>query len=153
MPRKDTREIRALLEEALTAEAQNPELYAHLLVSLGVTAGQKPTHAQLIVAQLIQKGIEGDMKAIQEILDRLLGKSVQHNQHVTATLSYQDFLFSLVDEREKKELGIIEVTPTPEIPEAEKVRALPPVAAPTPSAPAPRMKKKPKSVDPMEELL
>lgn len=115
MPRKDNHEIRELLEEALTSEAQNPELYAHLLVSLGVREGSRPTYAQLLVAQLIQKAIiDGDMKAIQEILDRLLGKSVQHTEVKTQT-TYADFLLTLVDEREKRELGIIDIKPEPVI--------------------------------------
>lgn len=146
MPRKDTREIRALLEDALTCEAQNPEQYAHLLVSLGVKEGARPTCAQLIVAQLVHKaGVDGDLTAIREILDRLLGKPVQHNQHVTATLSYQDFLLSIVDEREKKELGIIDVSPEPEsvLPPARTRKKLP--------APAPTTKKDPN--DPMSDLL
>lgn len=115
MPRKDNREIRELLEEALTCEAQNPELYSHLLVSLGASEGSRPTYAQLLVAQLVQKAIlDGDMKAIQEILDRLLGKSVQHTE-VKTQMTYADFLLTLVDEREKRELGIIDVTPEPAI--------------------------------------
>ena len=143
MPRKDNREIRALLEEALTCEAQNPELYSHLLVSLGVNQNQKPTHAQLIVAQLVQKGIEGDMKAIQEILDRLLGKSVQHTE-VKTQVNYSDFLLSLVDEREKKELGIVIDTT------AEPVEDLIP---PQRALPFPAKAPAAKPVDPLSDLL
>lgn len=144
MPRKDNREIRALLEEALTCEAQNPELYAHLLVSLGVAEGARPTYAQLLVAQLVQKAVmEGDMKAIQEILDRLLGKSVQHNTSVSTQVTYKDFLLSLVDAKEKQELGIIDVTPEP-------VSEPPPRSKPRKKLPAPAPRK---DDDPMAELL
>jgi hypothetical protein len=144
MPRKDPAEIRALLEDALTREAQNPEQYAHLLVSLGVTEGARPTYAELLVAQLLQRAInDGEMKAIVEILDRLLGKSVQHTE-VKTQLSYADFLLASVDAREKKELGIIDITPEP------VDRALPPKQAARKKLPAPAY---PKKNDPMEDLL
>lgn len=79
--------------------------------------GRRLTKAELLMIQLVERGCSGDMVAIKEILDRLLGKPAQFINAEIKQTSYYDFLMQIVhDEQRDKPTKVIEVKPeTPEI--------------------------------------
>lgn len=79
--------------------------------------GKKLTKAEALMIQLVERGCSGDLMAIREVLDRLLGKPAQFINAEVKTTSYYDFLMTIVhdEQRDKKPLReVIEVKPEPE---------------------------------------
>lgn len=83
--------------------------------------GKSLTKADLIMIQLVERGCTGDLMAIREILDRLLGKPSQYINAEVKTTSYYDFLMQIVHEEQ------LEKKPSSEIIEvkAEEPKQLP----------------------------
>jgi hypothetical protein len=77
-------------------------------VRLTPEEAQGITYKELILRQLAIRGASGDMRAINQILDRLLGKPVQTNENINTNVTYYDFLMQLVEDDKKAELGVIE---------------------------------------------
>ena len=77
--------------------------------------GRRMTKAELLMIQLVERGCGGDMTAIKEILDRLLGKPAQFINAEVKTTTYYDFLMQIVhDEQRDKPIKTIQVKPEPE---------------------------------------
>lgn len=77
--------------------------------------GKELTKAELLMYQLVERGCKGDMFAIREILDRLLGKPAQHIQAEVKTQSYYDFLMEVAHRNG------LDKKPTPEIIEVKAI--------------------------------
>lgn len=89
-----------LLEDLMSKPLPDHASYS-CLDELDITPAQRRdlTYDDVFWVQLIQKSLHGDMKAIQEILDRRFGKAPQHITQDVRTYSYADFLDTIeVDE-------------------------------------------------------
>jgi len=80
--------------------------------------GKGLTKSEVLMIQLVERGCTGDLMAIREILDRLLGKPSQYINAEVKTTTYYDFLMELVHDEQKNKLPapqkVIDVTPEPE---------------------------------------
>lgn len=105
---------RAILERILALPVVEFDLARYGLSSH--YEGKVLTKAEALMIQLVERGCSGDMIAIREILDRLLGKPAQFIQAEIKQTSYYDFLMEIVhtEQREQKPLRTIEVQPEPE---------------------------------------
>ena len=59
------------------------------------------TYDDVFWIQLVNKALNGDMKASQEIMDRRFGKAPQYIEQTNVTLSYTDFLSGIAEEEAK----------------------------------------------------
>lgn len=104
---------KAILEKILTLPVVNFD-FARLGLS-SEFEGKVLTKGELLMIQLVERGCSGDLQAIKEILDRLLGKPAQFINAEIKTPTYYDFLMQIVhDEQRDKPLKTIEVKPEPE---------------------------------------
>lgn len=58
----------------------------------------KMTFGELLARQLMTKACGGDMAAIKELLDRLLGKATQVNENINIGLTYDVYLDNIAEE-------------------------------------------------------
>ena len=91
---------KAILEKILALPVGDLELAGYGISS--EYEGKQLTKAELVMIQLVDRGCKGDMFAIREILDRLLGKPAQKIEAKVETRSYYDFLMTIVEEDQKK---------------------------------------------------
>ena len=101
---------RAILEKILALPVGDFDLHRYGISS--EHEGKSLTKAELLMIQLVEHGCSGDMFAIREILDRLLGKPAQKIEAKVEQRSYYDFLMTIVAEDQKKKVlppEIIEV--------------------------------------------
>ena len=108
---------RAILEKVLALPVVDFDLARYGLSSH--YEGQVLTKAEALMIQLVERGCGGDLTAIKEILDRLLGKPAQFINAEVKTTSYYDFLMEIVhtEQREKiplREMKTLVVKPQPE---------------------------------------
>ncbi len=72
--------------------------------NLDMTAADKAkmTHGEVFYRQMVGKALRGDMKAMQEVLDRVYGKAQQHITQDININSYETFLDGCIaaDEQE-----------------------------------------------------
>ena len=78
------------------------------------------SYGKLILHQLAAKAAKGDMKAINQVLDRLVGKPVQQNENVNVDIGYAEYLDSLDDDK----IIDAEVTETPALEYSKKEKDL-----------------------------
>jgi len=72
------------------------------------------TYDEVFAMNLINKSLNGDMKASTEIMDRRYGKAQQHIIQETTNVTYHTFLDSLVEQQAKPDAlpqVTIDVTP------------------------------------------
>lgn len=110
---------RAILEKVLALPVVDFDLARYGLSS--EYEGKKLTKAEALMIQLVERGCSGDMTAIKEIMDRLLGKPAQFINAEIKQTSYYDFLMEIVhtEQRDKiplREQEVIEVKPEPDNP-------------------------------------
>jgi len=79
--------------------------------------GLKVTPLQLILAKMVEKACQGNDKAIQEMLDRTLGKAAQHIE-TKSTVTYLDFVTGLADTIDDVSAPFTRVSPDPTGPTA-----------------------------------
>lgn len=101
---------RELLEDLMSKNVPEHAKFA-CLDDLDLTEEQREdlTYDDVFWIQLVQKSLNGDMKATQEILDRRFGKAPQHILQDIRTFTYTDFLSS-IQEEEAQELPSIPTT-------------------------------------------
>ena len=88
--------IKALLEKELSEHISPHDSYA-VLDNSDLTSSQREalTKGEVLIKQIVAKGMHGDNKAITEILDRLYGKAPQHITQDHNIKSYHNFLEDL----------------------------------------------------------
>lgn len=105
---------RAILEKILALPVVDFDLARWGLSSQ--YEGKVLSKAEALMIVLVERGCGGDLTAIKEILDRLLGKPAQFINAEIKQTSYYDFLMQIVhdERREEKPLRIIEIKAEPE---------------------------------------
>jgi hypothetical protein len=89
-------DIKALLESELS-ELIDPNGDYPILDDMPMSQRGNITKGQLLIKQIISKAMRGDQKTIQEVLDRVYGKTPQHIKQEIDVRSYTGFLESLAE--------------------------------------------------------
>ncbi|MEE9528826.1 MAG: hypothetical protein V3V88_02105 [Dehalococcoidia bacterium] len=105
--------IKEILEEQM-AKPIGPYADFGCLDDTQLTDQQKAalTGDEVFAMNLINRSLNGDMKATTEILDRRYGKASQHIVQEVKMVTYHDFLDNLVEE-EQEDLSQITIDVTP----------------------------------------
>lgn len=98
---------KAILEKILALPVVNFD-FARLGLS-SEFEGKVLTKGELLMIQLVERGCSGDLQAIKEILDRLLGKPAQFINAEIKQTTYYDFLMQIVHDEQRDKA--IEVKP------------------------------------------
>lgn len=96
--------------EATLAEHLPKDASFACIDNLSLEERGKLTYDDVFWMQLRDKALNGDMKAMQEVLDRRFGKSPQHIFQETRNITYVDFLSS-IERQEARDLQITTTMP------------------------------------------
>ena len=113
-----SKDIKELLEAELN-ELIDPQGDYPVLDDEGISMKDRTglTKRDVLMKQIIAKGMRGDTKTMQEILDRIYGKSPQHITQDVNVQSYTGFLQQLAD---MPDAEFVEIPP-PRLPEPTKI--------------------------------
>lgn len=86
--------------------------------TFGITLSEEEkeniTYKRLVVKRLIMKACSGDAKALQEVLDRWVGKPKQINENINVNYNYLDFLEQCdKEDQQLKKVDVIDVKAIP----------------------------------------
>ncbi len=59
---------------------------------------------QIAIIKLVERAAQGDVKAISEMFNRILGRPKQESQNIEVSLTYQDYLDKLADKIEERKV-------------------------------------------------
>lgn len=76
------------------------------------------TKAELIMYQLVERACSGDLVAINQLFDRLIGKPLQVTENTTRVLTYRDFLSDVAHKEQMAKHKIVDVEAIPLPPES-----------------------------------
>lgn len=135
---KARKEAQELLEHELSAIVDVDEEINRLYAGV-ITPRDKGvlTYRALIMRQLVRKASCGESKALQDIVDRILGKTVQVNENLNVNATYSDFLSDLADLEDQNTLPTIEAPYTMSIDNPSDVLHPELTAPTTPANPPP----------------
>lgn len=109
MARADGKVAREYIEELMSqpiSRVKEQKLLDELKIPFEQQEGL--TYNEIFWRKLLQKALNGDMKAMTEIIDRRYGKAPQHILTETRTLTYVKFLDD-IEKIEAQELEVVSV--------------------------------------------
>lgn len=74
------------------------------------------TNGEVVAMKLTELAVRGDMKAINQILDRMLGKPKQQTESVKMTMGLTEYLEAMAQEEAQNNYGVVVDVPTQSTP-------------------------------------